>query len=357
MEKAILYIIGLLALFGCEDVYRPELTSGPNLPVIEARITNNPAFNYIYVHRTTKFLDNNYSKAIINAKIELLEENGSVYNIKHTVSGIYNLTQSLEPEKQYKLRVKIDNETYESDWERLPLLPEMENFSPETYTQERYIINSYGIPYKSYMDGFQAFVDIPVNNDSKAYLFRWHSYLQFCIGGYIGRDRTFEWISFTQSSSENMASIGHYSNDSIIDRHKLMFNNCDYLAYLDTVNYPERKTAYELGWIFEVDQYGLSEGSYQFYKKAGEQLKADGQLFDPINSQVQGNMHCISNPDKRLLGVFDLSSVTRHQYYVTGVDRDPIYFHKMDSIYEIYYEGVSPKVPPSFWQRRRVINN
>lgn len=357
MKKAIFYILGWLALFGCEDVYRPELSSGPNLPVIEARLTNNPAFNYIYVCRTTKFTNNNYSKAIINAKIELLEENGPVYNIKHTVSGIYNLPESLEPGKQYKLRVKIDNETYESDWEKLPLLPEMENFSPETYTQVKYINNSYGIPYKSYVDGFQVFVDVPVNNASKAYLFRWHSYLQFCMGGYIGRDRTFEWISFFHNSSENIASTGHYSNDSIINRHKLMFNVCDYLGYLDTVNYPQRKSAYELGWIFEIDQYGLSEGAYRFYKKAGEQLKADGQLFDPINSQVQSNMHCISNPDKQLLGVFDLCSVTRHQYYVMGVNRDPIYFHKMDSIYEIYYEGVSPKVPPPFWQRRRVINN
>lgn len=358
MNKIVIILIVLAVLLtGCEEVYHPELMNVPNLPVIEARITNNPALNYIFVQRTTRFTDPYFAKAIINAKIELLEENGPVYSIKHKLSGLYTFDQALQPGKRYKLRVVIDWETYESDWEKLPPLPRMENFKPETYTQVRYINNTYGIPYKSYVDGFQVFVDIPVIKECKTNLFRWHSYLQFCLGGYVGRDRTFEWISFIQTGSENMVSVGLHSNDSIISRHKLMFNKKDFLAYLDTNTYPSRKSAFELGWIFEIDQYALSEGSYLFFKNVREQLKADGQLLDPINSQIQGNMRCVSNPDKLLLGVFDLCSVTRHQYYVTALERDPIYFHRMDSVYDIPYEGVSPRVPPPFWQRRKVSVN
>jgi hypothetical protein len=355
MGKYIIYITVILFLaLACEDVYHPELINVINLPVIEARITNNPAFNYIKLNRTTGFTDNNMSKDIANAKVEVLEEGGPVYSAKHTGIGIYSFTQPLQPGRQYKLRVVLDKETYESTWEKLPALPEIQEFYVGPDTLMQYVPNLYGYPIKQLTFGFQVSVDLPVRADIQNYLFRWHSYLLFTFPNSNIKPYVYEWISYLHNGSENLAYPALYSSNSLIKRHKLMFNITDYFAYANINEHPDRLSALNYGWIFEIDQYGLSDGSFKFFQKLSEQLKADGQLFDPVYSQIPGNMSCTSNPDKLMLGVFDLSSVTRHQYYVTNVEYQNIYYHKMQTVYDIPGEGVSVGIIPLFWQKKEM---
>lgn len=100
MGKCIVFFaVILFFMMACEDAYRPDLVNMPNLPVIEARITNDPAFNYIKLNRTTRFLDDYLSKDIADAKVEVQEEGGVVYAAKHTGQGIYLFTQPLQPGK------------------------------------------------------------------------------------------------------------------------------------------------------------------------------------------------------------------------------------------------------------------
>lgn len=356
MGRYISYIAVILFFaMACEDVYHPDLINVSNLPVIEARITNDPAFNYIKLNRTIGFQDNFLSKDIANAKIEVLEEGGPAYPANHTGLGIYSFTQPLQPGKQYKLRVVLDKETYESTWEKLPSLPEIQEFYVAPDTLVKYVPNLYGNPYKQYTKGFQVSVDIPVHNDLRNYLFRWHSILQYVIprAGPFSVD-TFAWDTFLHNGTDNIAKPSLYSSNSVITKHKLMFNRKDYVSYIDTTIYNGgRRLAYGTGWIFEIDQYGLSDGAFAFYQKVLEQLNAEGQLFDPVYSQIPGNMTCISNPDKLLLGVFDLCSVTRHQYFVTNIEYKTIYYHQIKPVLEIPYFGLSPGIRPFFWQRQR----
>jgi hypothetical protein len=43
-------------------------------------------------------------------------------------------------------------------------------------------------------------------------------------------------------------------------------------------------------------------------------MQSDGKLFDPIANQLNGNIRCISDPDKRAIGFFEASSVTFTRY-------------------------------------------
>lgn len=351
MKQAVTYIILLLSLFACEDVYRPEVADVTDFPVIEARITNNPAFNYILMSSTTKFTDKMTSNPIANAKIDVMKEDGTFYPAEHAYAGHYNFNHTLEPGKQYKLRIIHDNELYESNWEKLPPLPTIDKFYVEPYEQVKYFDNLYGIPSKHYTKGFQVFVDLPVTEDNKYYMFRWQSYLQFIIP--YNSFRSYEWISFLKTGTDNLAGPLPHSSSNVIGRHQLMFNTLDYISYLDTADHLERRKAMDLGWIFEIDQYGQSDGAHHFFKAANEQLKAEGQLFDPMYSQIQGNITCTTDPEKKMLGVFDLSSVQRHQYYVTDIEAGNIYYHKIEPTFDIPYEGTSERVPPYFWQRKK----
>lgn len=362
LDKLHINIRGRIFLYGvllfiltaaCEDIYHPELMDAPNLPVIEARLTNNPAFNYIKLNKTTHFLGNFLAKDIPNAKVEILQEDGTILPAKYSLTGNYNFPYPIETGKNYKIRVTLDRETYESSWETLPPVPDIEQFHVERDTLINYFPNLYGIPTKHYTPGFSASVDIATSDSLKNNLFRYHSILQ-----YINPSRspravdTFLWTSFSHNASDNFIRPAKYSTNTIFEKHKLMFHLKDYISYIDTTIFEKaRLYAYGTGWIFEIDQYGLTENAITFYQKVQDQLNAEGKLFDPVYSQIKGNITCTSNPDKIMLGIFDLCSVKRHQYFVTNIDYKNIYYHKIDPVLDIPYEGISPGVPPFFWQR------
>ena len=39
-----------------------------------------------------------------------------------------------------------------------------------------------------------------------------------------------------------------------------------------------------------------------------EQLSSDDALFDPIAQQIEGNMKCVNKPEKKVAGLFEVSS-------------------------------------------------
>lgn len=345
-------IILILLTIACEDIYHPELMDAPNLPVIEARLTNDPAFNYIKLNKTTRFLDNFLSKDIPNAKVEVMEENGPVMQAKYALTGTYAFPYPLETGKNYKIRVTLDKETYESTWESLPAIPDIDKFYVEPDTLKRYLPNSYGIPTLYYTPGFRASVDVSADDTLKNYLFRWHSILQYINPRRSpARVDTFLWTSFHHNAADNFVRPGKYSSNTMIHKHGLMFHLKDYITYIDTTIYDKaRLYAYGTGWIFEIDQYGLTNDAIDYYQKILDHINAEGKLFDPVYAQIKGNITCTSNPDKIMLGIFDLCSVKRHQYFVTNTDYKNIYYHKIEPILDIPYEGASPRVPPFFWQ-------
>jgi len=81
---------------------------------------------------------------------------------------------------------------------------------------------------------------------------------------------------------------------------------------------------YEASIIYylRVNQYTMNSDSYRFYKDANTQLSASGKIFDPIAAQLYGNMKCINNSSKVVLGLFEVSSVKQHAFIVRGSSYD-----------------------------------
>ena len=64
----------------------------------------------------------------------------------------------------------------------------------------------------------------------------------------------------------------------------------------------------------------MNENSFKFYQDANSQLAASGKIFDPVASQLSGNMKCINNPSKIVLGLFEVSSVSKNAYVIDIVN-------------------------------------
>jgi hypothetical protein len=97
-------------------------------------------------------------------------------------------------------------------------------------------------------------------------------------------------ISYLNTIPNIKASI-KYNNEQIVKGHELGF-----LRYIRNGirRIPQ-------GWILLIR-------IYNYYQTIIKQLNGDAQIFDPIPSQINSNMKCLSDTTKIVLGVFEVAA-------------------------------------------------
>jgi hypothetical protein len=65
-----------------------------------------------------------------------------------------------------------------------------------------------------------------------------------------------------------------------------------------------------VGWIVSATLSSISSEAYKYYFSISEQLNAGARMFDPIPSQIKGNMRCITDSTRIALGLFEVTSQT-----------------------------------------------
>ena len=60
-------------------------------------------------------------------------------------------------------------------------------------------------------------------------------------------------------------------------------------------------------YSINVKQYALSHEAYLFFEKIKKNTEQLGSIFDPQPSELQGNIHCITNPAETVVGYVDIS--------------------------------------------------
>jgi hypothetical protein len=53
-----------------------------------------------------------------------------------------------------------------------------------------------------------------------------------------------------------------------------------------------------------------------YYKSLYGQIQSEGKIFDPVAAQLNGNIKCITDPEKKAIGFFEASSVSYSEYVV-----------------------------------------
>ena len=354
MDKKIFYIILVLILsFACEDVYHPDLDQMDNLIVIEALITNNADKNFVKVSKTKGFYDEGASAMVFDATVELIDGDGQVYHGTESSTGYFLLNYSAVPGKKYKLKVIAENETYESDVEEMPPLPTFDSLYVKSELVTDYYYSSYGEPISYTEKRMHAYVDLPATDSLSRYRFSISKTMQYVIPGPPRSFNTYGWINFGPSGSFNIKGPSKFGVEDTLKKHSLLYmskNLGDFIAQ-ELIDYAY---AYMEGWLVNMDEYGLSESTYNYYESMNDQLDASGKLFDAIYAQLVPNIRCSSNPDKRVLGFFELSShrFTRFFAYST-LASEYVYFHLVNNESRIpASDAVQAETPPDFWENR-----
>jgi len=68
--------------------------------------------------------------------------------------------------------------------------------------------------------------------------------------------------------------------------------------------------------IIYLNKYTLNNEAYLYYKNIYELLKSEGKLFDPVATQIIGNIKCLTHPENKVFGFFEAAAVNYTSYKV-----------------------------------------
>jgi hypothetical protein len=356
MRKEVYFLlIPLLLLASCEEIYRPDMETVSGQLVVDARITNEPSKNYVHLTRTRSFYDTQPVLEVTGATVSLIELGGTAIKGYESSTGYYSFNTLPIPGKQYYLRILLQNNTYESKAVTMPPIPKLNNF----YTTHVISIvneNSGESTPRTYeRPEREVDVDLPVTDALSHYRFDIRSLIEWTLEVVPPKQSVFPeaygWYSYENKERFHLVGPKNLTEPGTITKHPLLK-----LSY-DPFNSAHYDTLVVRGWIIFIDQYGTSKESYEYHEQLNNQFAATGSLFDPVQTQVYGNIICKSNPLEKVYGYFDLNSYSHSRYFLilnlppVGITQRQLFkFPVIPDHGEIRAKDDDPIIKPDWWE-------
>lgn len=343
----------LTCLFSCQEAYNdPSIKSEAEIIVVMGLITDAEGPYSVYVSHTIPFNEEEppvYSDAlgIEGAEVIISDDSGnsevlSEAGMGHYVTsagGIRGIAGS-----RYTLSVTTpDGNNYQSKPCLLRPAPEIVSVYPVN-TEEFVLVNNlYGAPTLQKMQGVGIFADIAgLSDDDNFYRFGIRIIKERREVYFMGP--TIYCMTTTHiKNKKNLLVTDHLSGDSII-KHHVTFLTPDY--------YPaEYFTLYLDGRIVALDIYSLSREIYDYYSIFYNQLSAENRIFDPVPTNLTGNMYCKNDPSQTVLGIFEASGKSYMNCLVKFNAGNPNAMYQ-DAGYMPPYvtQGCQENIQPDFYQ-------
>lgn len=351
MIKRIIYITLIAIIFAsCEEYYTPDLDEVAPILVVDAHLTNDPTQNFVRLMMTKPFYGTETSDPIVGAKVQLIQYFGETTNGIEISTGYFTFPTTPIPGKKYQLLITYLKDTYVSDAMVMPPIPTIDTLYTKHVIKRNYRIDSFGKPLLVETPGRQICIDAPISPDLEYYRFSWEAVLQWVYTPPVvfppPKPSWFGWKTLYQTGQFNLAGPKEFSSSDQIRQHEVLSLNYDSKIYLDSIQQMGS------GWIVTIDQYGIPKESYDYHEMLNKQFSAEGSLFDPVLTQIYGNIHCKTDPEKIVLGFFDLNSFQKHRYYLYlgyGPDKQ-VNQHRVTNFYDIPDEGYEIGTHPIFWE-------
>lgn len=304
------------ALFftSCEEYYTPSMDVVQNMLVVESSLSNDPQQNFVKLTATSNFYNPRQFEKIYGAQIKLMEIGGPIVDGTETSTGYFTFTSIPEAGKKYKIRISYINDFFESDTVIMPPPPSIDTLYTKHVVEKDYKTDIYGVPYLVETPGRNICINEQMSSTLEYSRFNWRAILQWMYNppskGGPAPPSWFGWISTYSSGQFNLAGPKIFTTTDQIKAHPVLFIPYDSHSFLDSIKQNP------MGWIVIIDQYGITKESNDFHEQLNKQFTAEGSLFDPILTQVHGNIHCLNNPDKMALGFFELNSYRQYRYFI-----------------------------------------
>jgi hypothetical protein len=364
--KKILILLSLVLLIACQEVYNPDdIDAGLKIPVIEGYLHDGSGPYRVELFWAAAFYDRSYT-AITDALVTISDDYGNTEILTETGNGRYYSDKNGirgTAGRIYTLHVELpDGSIYESVPVLMPPVKEIDTIYAEPGEKEYTSRNLYGELMIHKEGGLYVYVDMNSKPDDMQF-FRFYSRVvsqsQHYLNVTYAPDSAnpdveitepvdvYCWSIWSLSDIVNVKSTVLSNNEQVIRKHNLGF--LPYIfnpAMQDSVTGP----SYPSGWIVTTTAYSIPEDAYEYYNSIVTQLSAEERIFDPVPFQITGNIHCLSDTGKLVLGLFEVASKTsRHTAFNWSTGRHTYNILNLPEYFAPTSDACQDTIMPDFW--------
>ncbi|HLF52210.1 DUF4249 domain-containing protein [Flavobacterium sp.] len=313
--KTLTLLLLSILIVSCTEPYALQTNTFEEAIVVEASITNEFKKQEIKISRTYRFEENGPTFET-GATVIITDDQGNTYDFEEQ-SEMYISTSEFQavPDRQYKLNITTaDGKTYQSNNQTLTTANQIESLIPTVVTKG---------------DGERG-VQINVNsfdptNTSKYYRYTYEETYKVIVPKWSPNDLYYNSLSnaFELSIRDPNTRICYSSVNS----------NTNILTSTneqseDRVNFPVRFIS-DQNYIIShrysilVKQYVQNLESHTFYKTLKDLSSSGSILSQNQPGFFYGNIRAIENPNEKVIGFFDVSSVSTKRMFFNYADLFP----------------------------------
>jgi hypothetical protein len=325
MNHKIQYIFFFLPVvfYGCESYYIPKIDEFPGALVVEGMLTDQNDYAKIQLTRSISFNKSSYYRGDRNATVSIETESGLSYPTIQIGAGLFQTKEKVKTKigEGYYLKIlTLDREEYHSDVEKMvsPTPIDSIYLTDSTYNDLTY--NYWGEPVvKDYRGiNFSVIPKEPTETEV-GFLYKWNALINYNVLSLNYRNidtslnTNFNYHCWKQMSS-NLIYVYQYVHDDYInelpmaDLHSLSFNSLSPFPIDSSRFNGDVVLVSTSSFYYHLRQYTISKEGSKFWRNVKNQSEASGKLFDPVEEQIIGNIHCVSDSTKVAFGYFNVAS-------------------------------------------------
>ncbi|PSR56124.1 DUF4249 domain-containing protein [Adhaeribacter arboris] len=300
-RPTLLFFALLLSLSSCVDPFDPKVKDIPESFVVVDGYINSQGITSIKLSRTINLTADTVPPAESRASVYLEEENGMQYALREQDAGTYisdNLT--LDPLKKYRLHfTTVAGKEYTSDYVPVKVTPAIDN-----------------ITWQPKNNGLQIYVSSQdAANETKFYRWKYEETWEFNSAYSTSLEYRDNGVK-SRNSNDNIYVCWKTENSSAIRIGTTARLNQDVISNYPLVLIPQGSVKLGRRYSILVKQYALSQEEYAYYEALRKNTENIGSLFDPLPTQLTGNIHCVTNPTEPIIGFIGAHSETQKRIFV-----------------------------------------
>jgi len=299
MKKLLFPIIITLIMAACVTPYYPNVTRYENLLVVDGQLTNLTGPYKVKLSRSFKY-DTHISVPVTGANIKIIDNAGLEIPLNEISNGEYSTVDTTfhgVPGKSYKLQIKVDNEVFESDFEKIKTPIPIDKFYWE---------------YKTYDSEGPKRVQISLDthdptNNNRYYGWEYDETWKFQVP--IDVTKKPEWKICYRDNPSFFMTLGttiERIND-IIDKQKI-------------ITIDESTNRLYMRYTILAKQYSFSEQTYKYIAELKKMNMNQGSLYDVIPYSLFSNIHCLSNKNIPVVGYFIVAGAAEKRIFIDRSD-------------------------------------
>lgn len=355
MRQLFIILTLITGLCSCETYFVPDIDDQEKLYVFEGLLTNEAKVHHVQIKQSVAFDSDDYFEYAGGFTVTIETASGEIIPLNEVKDGYHSTDSTVVGKIGESYRVvatSAEGVVYQSEFELLSEGAEIKDIDAE-YKEDKILrYNEYAGYTEELINGLQVLVDVDAKSFSPYYRYEFDMVIQsqqIYPGGtgpilmYVAYEKSSKYMDLISVLNSNQyvdnkivkGPVAYIPEDFMGDR-KIIGWELDSLGR--QIFKESLITHRRAGFLLEVHQYSLSEKGFSYWESIHDQTNSTGQIFDPVQAQIVGNMTCRTNEEEIVFGYFGASAVTKDSRFMkyvypnTAKVEPVVYFPQLDTV-------------------------